>query len=283
MNEHHDHEALIKNHYARPGLSDDLFATLAKAGKKISTHKDTAAFDEFHIRGREATLELARLAGVQAGHHILDLGCGVGGPSRLLAAEFGCRVTGIDLMEEFVELATQLTQKLGLEERVVFRQGNMLSLPFSLASFDVAWSQHTFMNIEDKAALLTQIRRVLKPEGVLALYEILSDGAAPIYYPTQWASDPAINFLLPEEEMIALLQKTGFERLQWQDVTMECTQWFAAIVEKMAGRPKGSPPPVGLNLIIGPTSAEKARNTARNLQEKRIRVVYGIFRTAAHF
>lgn len=275
-------EALLKSHYGRDNLSEGLFDTLDRAGKQIASHRDTAAFDEFHIRGREATLELARLAGLHTGHHVLDLGCGVGGPSRLLAAEFGCRVTGIDLMDEFIELATRLALKVGLAEKVSFEQCNMLALPFGPHSFDVVWSQHTFMNIEDKSRLLAQIHRVLKPGGMLALYEILSGAVTPIHYPVQWASDPAINFLLSEAEMTGRLREAGFEMVQWQDTTAACTEWFAAVVDKMARHAKtatkGSTPPLGLNLIIGPTAAEKARNTARNLREDRIRVFYGVFR-----
>jgi ubiquinone/menaquinone biosynthesis C-methylase UbiE len=153
----------------------------------------------------------------------------------------------------------------------------MLSLPFGPDRFDVAWAQHTFMNIEDKHRLLAQIHRVLKPDGILALYEILSGEVAPIHYPTQWASDPTINFLLSEEKLICRLQEAGFENLRWQDATTACTEWFTAVVDKMTQRATDAPTPIGLNLIIGPSAADKARNTARNLLEKRIRVVYGVF------
>lgn len=278
MNDPRKYEALLKNHYGRTHLATDLFAALNRAGKQIVSYRDTAAFDEFHIRGRDATLELARLARIESGHHVLDLGCGVGGPSRLLAGEFGCRVTGIDLIPEFIELARQLTLRVGLEEKVVFEQCDMLALPFDPKSFNVAWSQHTFMNIEEKSQLMAQIHRALKTDGILALYEILSGEVAPIHYPVQWAADAAINFLLPEEEMTRLLQGAGFEMLQWQDASDACTAWFEATLEKMARRAKDAPPPVGLNLIIGPSAAEKAQNTSRNLREKRIRVVYGVFR-----
>ena len=271
-------ESLLKSHYGRPNLSETLFGTLTKAGRRILSHRDTSAFDEFHIRGREATVDLARLAGVHAGHHVLDLGCGVGGPSRLLAAEFNCRVTGIDLMAEYIDLAAKLTHKVGLSEKVSFAQCNMLNLPFGPDTFDVAWSQHTLMNIEDKRLLLTRIHQVLKPGGILALYEILSGAVTPIHYPVQWADHAAINFLLPENAMTDLLQGAGFKMVQWQDTTPACTQWFTAVVDKMAKRAGTARPPLGLNLIIGPSAPEKARNTARNLRENRIRVVYGVFK-----
>lgn len=271
-------ESLLKDHYRRPNLSKTVFTALSEAGRQIISYRDTSAFDEFHIRGREATVELARLAGVQAGQHVLDLGCGVGGPSRLLAAEFGCRVTGIDLVAEYIELAVKLARKVGLTEMVTFARCNMLDLPFGAGTFDAAWSQHTLMNIEDKRLLLNQIHQVLKPGGILALYEILSGAVTPIHYPVQWADHADINFLLPENGMIDLLQGAGFKMVQWQDITPACTQWFSAVVDKMAQRAGTAPPPLGLNLIIGPGAPEKARNTARNLRENRIRVFYGVFK-----
>ncbi|MDA8139188.1 MAG: methyltransferase domain-containing protein [Desulfobacteraceae bacterium] len=273
MSDAKNNEDLLKQHYGRPDLAQTLFEALAQAGRKISSYKDTAAFDEFHMRGREATLELARLAGLRPGQRVLDLGCGLGGPSRLLAAEFGCQVQGIDLMAEFIQVATRLTQMVGLEEKVSFQQGNMLELPYDDGAFDVAWSQHTFMNIEDKLRLAAQIQRVLKVDGMLAMYEIFRGQAPPIHYPVQWAGDASTNFLISLEEMLLLLQDAGFKTVHQQDVTQACCQWFEALIHQMQNRPRQSPP-IGLNLVIGPGAAEKARNTGRNLRENRIQVAY---------
>lgn len=265
-------------HYSRPELCNDLFQTLEKAGVKIANYKDTAAFDEFHMRGRQATRELADLAGLSKGQKVLDLGCGLGGPSRLLAAEYGCRVMGIDLIFEYVRAATLLSRKVGLAHSAMFQVGNMARLPFQDQCFDVAWSQHTLMNIKNKAALYRQVYRVLKPGGLLALYEILSGSAVPIYYPVQWASDAGTNFLVPQDRFQRELSAAGFELKTWQEMTDQCRQWFQILATKMAKRPKGAAPPLGLNLIIGSTTAEKARNTLRNLAQDRIRVIYALFK-----
>lgn len=278
MEKKKDYEQSLKQHYQRPNLSTIISEALKAAGKQIKSHEDTAALDEFHIRGRDATRELALLAGLTPDDAVLDLGCGLGGPARRLAAEFGCRVTGLDVMPEYIEAADMLTQLVGLEAKVTFRAANMLDMPFDTDSFDLVWSQHTFMNIEDKARLFTEIRRVLRPGGRLAFYEVLSGSETPIYYPVQWASDPSINFLLEEEELIEQITAAGFEQIHWQEMSAECAQWFQNVVERMGRRAKDAPPPVALNLVIGRTTAEKARNTARNLMENRIRVVYGVWR-----
>jgi ubiquinone/menaquinone biosynthesis C-methylase UbiE len=277
MEDSNRYEEILQAHYGRANLSAELFEALDRASKPIATHRDTAAFDEFHMRGREATYELACLAGLQSGQRVLDLGCGLGGPARLLAAEFGCQVTGIDLIPEFIQVARRLAQMVGLEEKTIFQQGNMLGLPFEAGAFDVVWSQHTFMNIEDKGHLVAQIGRVLKAGGMLVLYEIFSGEVAPIHYPVQWASDPSVNFLQPRQELIELLRHAGFSLRHEQDVTQPCLEWFEALIAKMKDRPTKKPPPVGLNLVIGPSAAEKARNTARNLREKRIQVAYLVF------
>lgn len=277
MGEEKKYAAAILKHYGRTKLSEDIFGALEKAGRDIASYKDAISFDQFHMRGLAATRELARLAELQEGQHVLDLGCGIGGSARLLAAEFGCRVTGLDLVEEFIRTATAVTRKAGLAGQVAFRTGNMLAPPFDAGRFDAVWSQHTLMNIEDKARLLAQIHRLLRSGGRLAIYEVAEGNAAPIYYPVQWASDSSINFLLPPERLENLIAQTGFEMLHWQDLTAECLQWFQAVFAKMKQRPADAPRPLGLNLVIGPSAAEKARNTVRNLQEGRIRVVCGVF------
>ena len=278
MKQSDDYEKHLKQHYQRPHLSDIISKALKDAGKTVTSYKDTAALDEFHIRGREATRELARLADLTPGTAVLDLGCALGGPARLLAAEFDCRVTGLDVMEEYIEAAEMLTRMAGLAERVTFRAGNMLEMPFDDESFDAVWSQHTFMNIEDKAHLFGEIRRVLRPGGRLIFYEVMSGGHSPIHYPVQWASDASIDFLVPEEQMIHRIEDAGFEKIHWQDVSAVCSAWFQSVVERMGKRSRDAPPPVALNLVIGRTTAEKAKNTTRNLKEDRIRVVYGVFK-----
>ncbi len=273
-----DYEKHLKQHYQRPHLSDIISKALKDAGKTVTSYKDTAALDEFHIRGREATRELARLADLTPGTAVLDLGCALGGPARLLAAEFDCCVTGLDVMEEYIEAAKMLTRMVGLTDRVDFQAGNMLGMPFDDESFDAVWSQHTFMNIEDKAHLFGEIRRVLRPGGRLIFNEVVSGSQSPVHYPVQWASDAAIDFLVPEAQMVERLETAGFEKIYWQDVTPVCAQWFQSVVERMGQRAKNAPPPVALNLVIGSTTAEKAKNTSRNLKEGRIRVVYGVWR-----
>src|SRR5512134_1465885 len=179
----------IQTHYTRSDLGNVILAVLEKAGKDANrlTLEDLAPVDEFHIRGRTATPELARAAGLEAAKRVLDVGSGVGGTSRCLAKEFGCRVTGIDLTEEYCRAAALLTAKIGLAALVDYRQGDATNLRFDDASFDVIWTEHAAMNIRDKSRLYREMHRVLKPGGTVAIYDILAGSSGPVLFPVPWA------------------------------------------------------------------------------------------------
>lgn len=182
----------IQQHYTRPDLGSLILAALEKAGKDINrlAPADLAPVDEFHIRGRAATLELARAAGIDSTKQVLDVGSGVGGSSRCLAGEFGCRVTGIDLTDEYCRVAAMLSERIGLSALVSYRQGDALNLPFANDTFDVVWTEHAAMNIPNKPRLYREMYRVLKPGGTLAIYDILAGPSGPVLFPVPWARLP---------------------------------------------------------------------------------------------
>src|SRR5256884_7814740 len=164
----------VAEHYKKRALSDVILAALKAAGKDIEhlTPDDLAPVDEFHSGGRNATVRLAQLAQINGSHRVLDVGCGIGGPSRYLASKFGCQVTGLDLTQEFVALAAMLAQRTRLADKVTYRQGNALAMPFPDASFDLVWSQNAAMNIADRDRLYGEMRRVLAPAGRLAFQDV---------------------------------------------------------------------------------------------------------------
>lgn len=211
----------IQTHYTRADLADVILAALANAGKDVDrlTPEDLAPIDEFHIRGRTATLELARAAGLDSTMHVLDVGCGVGGTSRCLAGEFGCRVTGIDLTEEYCRAAVALSARIGVAHLVDYRQGDATSLPFDDQSFDVVWTEHAAMNIADKARLYGEMHRVLKPGGTLAIYDVFAGTSGTVLYPVPWARTPDTSFLVQPGELQKLLGAAGFTVTNWSDTT----------------------------------------------------------------
>ena len=259
----------IQEHYARQDLGNRILGALAQAGKDLDRLRpeDLAAVDEFHVRGRAATLELARAAGVDPTQHVLDLGSGIGGPSRCLAQEFGCRVTGIDLTGEYCRVAAMLSERTGLSGRVSYQQADALNLPFTDGAFDVVWTVHVVMNVPDKPRLYREIYRVLKPGGTLAIYDILAGPTAPVLFPVPWARQPETSFLVTPDGLRALLDQAGFRIADWADTTQAARGWFASQSEQFR---RHGLPSLGIQLLLGPDFQVMGRNQRRNLEEGRI-------------
>ena len=259
----------VAEHYAHGDLGAEILAALRDAGidPDALSPADLAPLDQFHAGGLETTVQLAELAGVDAGAHLLDVGCGIGGPARHLAAAFGCRVTGLDLTEEFCRVAAMLAARTDLSGLVDFRHGDALAMPFADQCFDLVWSQHASMNIADKDGLLAEMHRVLKPGGRLAIYDILAGPGGPLHFPVPWARTPDISFLDAPEALRARLEALGLDILAWRDVTKPVTDWTRTMRAKAT---EHGPRPLGLHLIMGPDWAEMIANIARNLEEGRI-------------
>lgn len=259
----------IQTHYTRADLGDVILTALEKAGKDVNrlTPEDLAPIDQFHIRGRAATLELARAAGLDAAKHVLDVGSGVGGTSRCLAKEFGCRVTGIDLTDEYCRAAVMLSAKTGLAHLVDYRQGDATKLLFDDQTFDVVWTEHVAMNIPDKTLLYKEMHRVLKPGGTLAIYDVLAGPSGPVLFPVPWAHTPDTSFLVSPNELRKLLEETEFTVTDWSDTTEAARAWFVTLAEKI--RKEGFPS-LGFHLLLGADFKAMAQNQGRNLQEGRI-------------
>jgi len=268
MSQQSDFSESIKQHYAKPDLGASILTALKSAGKDVNNlnPEDLAPIDEFHIRGREATLELARVVNLGSRMHVLDVGCGLGGASRRIAREFGCRVTGIDLTDEYVRTATMLAARVGLSNLVTYRQGDALELPFPDARFDVVWTQHAAMNIRDKAALYREMYRVLVPGGALAIYDILAGPVAPIHFPVPWARTSETSFLSVPDDLRRFITASGFTIVSWEDTTEAARTWFVALAKKVQ---ESGLPPLGFHIMLGPDFQVMAQNQRRNLEEGR--------------
>src|SRR4051812_33128974 len=263
----------VATHYAQDGLLDRILNALVRADKDIErlTIDDLAPVDEFHSRRRRATEELAQMLAPRASDHVIDIGSGIGGPSRYLAATYGCRVSGVDLTPAFVSTAMALTERVGLADRVDFQQGSALDLPFTDGSFDLAWSQNVAMNIADRPRYYVEMRRVLRPGGRLAIQDVAQGPAGAPHYPVMWADTPATSFLRTPAATRALLEAAGFKVMTWLDNT------DAAIAETEAERARAATsgdgrPILGVHLVVGPSFWDKARNGNRSMRENRIRL-----------
>ena len=251
----------VRAHYSPTDLTGRIrsaLATTTPEGQTL-TASQLAPLDQFHIRGILATAELATAAGIEPSTRVLDLGCGIGGPARYLAATFGCKVTGVDLSPAFIDAATYLTARCALSDRVSFHVGDALHLPFEDAAFDTVFLQHVAMNIENRLALYAEVRRVLTPGGQFVTYDlVLRDGD--VVYPTPWARDASTSFLLSETGTRVALEQAGFKAALWRDDTQTALDWFKTA---MAGSP---PNGLSLGVVMGPDFAATTGNLARNLR-----------------
>ncbi|MGE5334435.1 MAG: class I SAM-dependent methyltransferase [Nitrososphaerota archaeon] len=270
------------NAYYTPGdLGAAIQEGLRRAGKNPDAPAldDLAPVDQFHTGGKAATLELAQIANLTPGTRVLDVGGGIGGAARLLASQMGCEVTVIDLTEAYCQVGEMLTRQAGLSERVSFQQGNALDLPYADHAFDAVWTQHSTMNIADKARLYTEVARVLRPGGRLAFHEIMAGPNTPIHFPVPWATDGHISFLWSPDELCALLTSSGWKERAWVDKTAAARAFFE---ERMGliERATGSLPPLGLHLLLGERFVPAFQNTLRNLQQQRLTVIQAVFERA---
>jgi ubiquinone/menaquinone biosynthesis C-methylase UbiE len=269
----------VEDHYTRRSLGETILSALREAGKDLEhlTPDDLAPVDEFHSGQRNATVRLAQLARVSGLKEVLDVGCGIGGPSRFLAKEFGCRVTGLDLTAEFIEVAKMLARLTGLAEKVTYRQGNALDLPFADESFDLVWSQNAAMNIADRGRLYAEMRRVLEPSGRLAIQDVAAGPGGEPYYPTPWAKDSSISFLRTPEVTRETLERAGFRVLAWHDPTPESLEQALARAKALE---TGTLPPLGIHVLIGPNFPTVSNNMVRNLEERRIQLINAVVERA---
>ncbi|WP_282610609.1 class I SAM-dependent methyltransferase [Pelagibius sp. Alg239-R121] len=263
-------ESSIAKHYTKGNLLERLLSTLRDDGLELeqASVETLAPYDQFHGRGLEATKELADALSVSDKDHILDIGSGIGGPARYIADRFGCRVSGIDLTEEFCAVANHLTNSLGLENRVTFDQGNALDLPFGANSFDGAYSMNVSMNIADKAGFYAEIIRVLRPGAWLALSEIAQGPGGTLDYPTPWARTADASFLATPQETRDGLSAAGFTDIHLRD-TKEETLAFNARAKAMVER-GGKPPQRAVKLIHGELAKAAAANTSRGYADSAI-------------
>ena len=259
----------VKIHYGRQNLADVILGALEESGadlKQLSVEA-LAPIDEFHIRGRAATLELAGAAKLRSTDRVLDIGSGIGGTSRCLAQEFGCRVTGIDLTDEYCQVASTLTEMVGLDGLIDYRQGDATNLPFEDNEFDVVWTEHVAMNIPDKRQFYSEMHRVLKPGGTLAIYDVLAGPSEPVLFPVPWARTADTSFLVSPEQLRNLLLNAGFTVSDWKDTTPEAREWFVNLADRIR---RDGFPKLGFHLLMGHDFREMAQNQGRNLQEGRI-------------
>lgn len=264
-------ESKVAGHYTRGKLEETILQALTRAGTNVGqlTAVDLSAIDEFHIGGLDSTQELAAHMDLKSGLHVLDVGSGIGGPARYFAAEHQCKVTGIDLTEEFVQVARNLTRRTKLDHLAEFTLGSALSMTFQEGTFDRAYMIHVGMNVADKAGIFREVRRVLKPGGIFAIFDIVQArdaqaGAAKMAYPVPWALGEETSFVADVKTYRDALQKAGFHVERERDRSAFGIEFTERAIARGA---QAERPVLGLHLLMGELAPVMIKNVLMMMKQ----------------
>jgi sarcosine/dimethylglycine N-methyltransferase len=234
---------------------------------------DLGPLEDFHTMGRIATSQLVDLIDIGTEDQVLDAGSGIGGTARFVAAQCQCRVSAVDLTEEYCETAHWLNRLVALDDRISVRRADVTELPFADATFRVAFSQHVQMNVADKPRLYQEARRVLVGGGRLAMWDITSGGRGEPDYPLPWADQPEFTHLATSNQLRAVVESAGFTVEHWNDLTDQA----ASTMQMFLALP---PTPLGLHAFV-PDFAQKAQNLTRALADGRLRAIQAVAANSA--
>ena len=253
-------EKLVAAHYTEGSLLGRIEIGLKALGKSVDdvSLEDLGPVEEFHTGGRVATKALLDQLSLSENHHILDVGCGLGGSSRFAANQYGCRVTGIDLTKEFIETGQTINQWVGLESKIDLGLGSATDLGFDEAQFDHAFMLHVGMNIDDKRAIMKNVFRVLKPGGCFAVYDMMRVGDAALELPVPWASAPAANAIAAPEDYRDAFTAAGFSIIAERDRKDFALDFFTKV--KAQNALQDGPPPIGIHVVMGDNAAVKVKH-----------------------
>lgn len=256
----------VAEHYTHGSLLEKISSGINALGKSPGTVTvdDLAPVDEFHIGGRVASEEFIGRLGLQAGDQVLDVGCGIGGTSRFICDRYGCRVNGIDLTPEFIETGQALCEWVALTGRVELTVGNALAMPFESRQFDAAVMLHVGMNIPDKAGVFDEVYRLLKPDALFGVYDVMKTGDEDLAYPVPWSSVPETCALASQSQYAAALQGAGFELVEMRNRRDFAADFFEETRRRMQAR-GGTPPPLGVHIAMGDDAPVKIRNMIENI------------------
>lgn len=267
----------LTSHYDGPDLTGRVRDALRQAGLDPERLRvdDLVAMDQCHALGLAGTVALAKLAELRHGERVLDLGAGIGGPARVLAARFGAHVTAVEPTARFRRLAAELDAATGLEDAIEIVDARGHALPFAEGSFDLIWTQAVLPNVADVAPLAAEAHRVLAPGGRWALAETVAGPGGDPHFPVPWADGPDGSHLLAPEALRTTLERPGFAAEVWEVGPAA----VAPAVAELTSEPADPNPPVELGLIMPDRDARMA-SLGRNIAEQRIAPVLAVLRRA---
>jgi ubiquinone/menaquinone biosynthesis C-methylase UbiE len=194
--------------------------------------------EQIHVGGEKETSILAQKAGISADSHVLDVCSALGGPARQLAQTFGCRVTGLDATPKMVEQAINRTEQVGLNDKIAFKLGNALDMPFHANTFDVVWGQDAWCYITGKKRLVEECARVLKPGGVIAFTDWLETGSMTRDEWQALYTFMVFPYMETLEGYAALVESAGLGVIEKEDLSPDFARHIQIYLDKLGNELK---------------------------------------------
>jgi len=259
----------VATHYSHGGLLGAIRDGVERLGESPETVsvEHLGPVDEFHIGGRVATETFLGQLEIAAHDHVLDVGCGLGGASRFAAQEYGCRVTGIDLTDEYVTTGEQMNRWVGLDNLITLERGDATATHYPDGTFDKSFMMHVGMNIEDKQSLAMELHRILRPGGRLGIYDVMRVGNGALRFPVPWATSPEESAVSSPDAYRDSLEAAGFRVIAEHNRSAFALEFFSQLQARADGEES---PPLGLHILMGDSAPEKVGNMIENVSQHRV-------------
>ena len=211
--------------YAERNLIATIDRLVPEGSSRRTTPEALQPLDQYHAGGPQAVERLLDTLALHPADTVLDVGSGLGGPARQVAAASGCQVTGVDITAAYVEAATELTDRCGMVDRVRFVHGDIADLEPD-RPFDAGFTMHVQMNIEAKREWFAEIARRLAPGARFAVWEVCRTSGEELSWPMPWSMDGSDSRLATSDALRDAILGAGFELVEWVDETAWAISWF---------------------------------------------------------
>ncbi|GGF60361.1 hypothetical protein GCM10011332_12570 [Terasakiella brassicae] len=197
------------------GTADDIYRAIW--GNSIHLGKFQSKDEALPIAMQRAKDTMIDGIALHKESKVLEVGCGYGSLARQLARSFDCSVLATNISQRQLDYAAELTKAEGLSDKVKFEKCDYHHLPYAANSFEVYWSQESFLHAGDRNVVLNEAHRVLEPFGLLAFSEVTLRRSTPpalreailkrVKTPTMWS----------KHEYEVNLATCGFQVEKWED------------------------------------------------------------------
>ena len=202
---------------------DRVYNELKELGKEIEgdlSIDELSSFDQLHYHGTESIDFTIEKLGINSNSRVLEIGSGIGGPSRYLAQATGAKVTALELQEDHHLVGIDLTKRCGLENNVEHLCGDFLDMYLPAENYDAVVSWLALYHIPDRDKLLESCLKILKPNGYFfaedfAFHQPFSDGEK-----SELSKDFFANYIVSYSDYNSDLIKAGFSEIVSDDMTI---------------------------------------------------------------